>query len=265
MTSSNTAEPATQLDHVVILLPYSYLASPPSWLIENFTLSPGGRHTDNKTENRLILFPDGTYIELISFIHDDPKKREGHRWNKPYGIIDYALTTKSDFDYDGLVVRLRDTGSGISYQEPEAGGRKRPDGVDLKWKVTHPIGAERGEVPFWCHDVTPRDRRVPEGGSHACGALGMAGLRIEVPEETARRVEAALPAITKQSKMDSGFAVGHPKRVDDLKAGFLKVQALQSGDDERQRLTLVLQAPGQTPRDIDAAVGGGHVRIQVQP
>lgn len=36
------------------------------------------RHGDNKTENKLIIFADGSYIELIAFIDDDPGLREGH-------------------------------------------------------------------------------------------------------------------------------------------------------------------------------------------
>jgi hypothetical protein len=36
------------------------------------------RHGDNKTENKLIIFADGSYIELIAFIDDDPKLRDGH-------------------------------------------------------------------------------------------------------------------------------------------------------------------------------------------
>jgi hypothetical protein len=66
--------------HIIILVPYELLTSPPSWLTSAFTVSPGGRHADNRTENRLILLADGSYIELIAFINDDPALREGHWW-----------------------------------------------------------------------------------------------------------------------------------------------------------------------------------------
>jgi hypothetical protein len=39
-----------QLDHIVILLPYTDIVNPPSWITDCFTISPGGRHGDNKTE-----------------------------------------------------------------------------------------------------------------------------------------------------------------------------------------------------------------------
>jgi hypothetical protein len=66
------------LDHIIILLPYSKLLALPAWIPKNFAVTPGGRHADGKTENRLICFEDGTYVELIAFIGDDPKLREGH-------------------------------------------------------------------------------------------------------------------------------------------------------------------------------------------
>lgn len=174
---------AAQLDHVVALLPYKDLIEPPEWITKNFTLSPGGRHADGRTENRLILFRDGTYLELIAFINDDPDKRKGHWWDLDYGIVDYALTTADAYDFDALRHELKQTGTGISYAEPQRGGRTRPDGVEIKWRVTFPTGAQRGEVPFWCHDMSPREYRVPvneTSTTHPCGAIGMSGVVIGI-------------------------------------------------------------------------------------
>ena len=53
------------LDHVVLLLPYDYLGNPPEWIAKNFTVSAGGKHADGKTENRLVLFRDGTYVRFL--------------------------------------------------------------------------------------------------------------------------------------------------------------------------------------------------------
>lgn len=71
---------AAELDHVIMLLPYELVVKPPSWLTDHFVVSPGGVHADGKTENRLVLFQDGSYLELIAFIDDDPEKRRGHWW-----------------------------------------------------------------------------------------------------------------------------------------------------------------------------------------
>jgi hypothetical protein len=70
--------PHLSLDHIIILVPYATLQTPPHWITSNFTFTPGGRHADGKTENRLICFQDGSYLELIAFINDDLKLREGH-------------------------------------------------------------------------------------------------------------------------------------------------------------------------------------------
>jgi hypothetical protein len=98
------------LDHMMILLPYQDLVNPPSRPTKHFTTTPGGRHADGKTENKLICFRDGSHIELIAFINDDPKHREGHWWgDKSPGIIDFAFTSDEDADvhFAGLQERLR--------------------------------------------------------------------------------------------------------------------------------------------------------------
>lgn len=51
-----------------------------SYVQQALTDIAGGKHADGKTENKLILFRDGTYLELIAFVNDDPEKRKGHWW-----------------------------------------------------------------------------------------------------------------------------------------------------------------------------------------
>lgn len=201
-----------QIDHIIILVPYSQLASPPSWLTDNFTISPGGVHSDGCTENRLVLFQDGTYIELIAFVNDDPAKRKGHRWErKQFGFIDFAITTPTDpaggdsatIYYNELSKRIAATASpaaalGIQYLEPIAGGRKKPDGTEIKWKLTIPtLQAElvkgtvapsvTGAVPFFCHDVTPRGLRVDtsnkQATTHPSAVKGIAQFSVIVPPQ----------------------------------------------------------------------------------
>lgn len=107
-----------------------------------------------------------------------------------FGIIDFAFTDSTgnaDIQYSELTERLnilnaRDAEE-VRYAEPVAGGRKRPDGEDVKWKVTFPVLSERqrGELPFFCHDVTPRSVRVPlaeRNVSHPSGAYGIKELSI---------------------------------------------------------------------------------------
>lgn len=257
-----------KLDHVILLLPYDNLSNPPSWLTSNFTLSPGGRHADNKTENRLVLFQDGTYLELIAFINDDPDKRQGHWWDQPFGVLDYAFTT-TELDYDGIVGRLDRTGTGISYDKPTSGGRARPDGVELKWEVTFPTGVERGNIPFFCTDVTPRERRVPltkENSTHPCGAIGMAGMLLEVERSRVGDVARATAAVLDEEETESrGFAVGVPKPSDAHGEASVVLKEAAAGSERALALTLRLRVEGDRGREpIRQVVGDGVVSISFE-
>ena len=192
------------LDHIIILVPYKDLAEPPQWLTKNFTITPGGRHADGKTENRLICFQDGSYIEWIAFIDDNPELRKGHHWDKPFGIVDFAFTTAdgANKNFADLQTRLRATkGCDVRYEEPKQGGRKREDGVELQWQVTFPNttnGYQRGELPFFCHDITSRSLRVPSSAqstTHPSFAYGIKELTVFVPETRVKALIQAYSAI----------------------------------------------------------------------
>jgi hypothetical protein len=249
----------SQIDHIVLLLPYSMIKSPPTWLSSAFTISPGGRHADNRTENRLILFADGSYLELIAFIDDNTKLREGHWWDKPYGVVDWALTSTADEqpDVKSINSRLGSKDSKVRYADPVAGGRKRPDGVELQWKVTFPTGIERGAMPFWCHDVTEREKRIPlskEATNHPNGALGVAGIRVEVDEERVKAVREAVGAIVGNEQL----VLGAPKVVKGLKDPWVQVRTTE-GTGDVLKLKLVLQTSGGAPDEIRQKVGDGEV------
>lgn len=162
--------------------------------------------------------------------------------------------------------RLESLNSVVRYAQPIAGGRKRPDGVELKWKVTFPTGVERGVVPFWCHDVTEREKRVPvsaEATSHPCGALGVAGVRVEVDGGRSKAVSEAVGAIVGNEK----GVLGAPKAVDGLRQPWAQVQAATEGSDKVLKLALVLQTAAggnNTPRDIRQPVGDGEVDIRFE-
>lgn len=161
-----------QLDHLVILLPHAYLGEEtPAWLSDNFTIIPGGRHGDGKTENKLIVLDDGSYMELIAFIQDDPERRAGHYWDKPYGAVDFALTTAGSGQdvaseagtvHSSITERLASLEGShstchhaasqpvfkhLSYSKPVHGGRTNQSGEQIEWQVTFPTGVGRGEVP----------------------------------------------------------------------------------------------------------------------
>lgn len=256
------------LDHVVILLPYDYLENPPSWIKDNFTISPGGRHGDNKTENRLILFQDGTYLELIAFINDDPEKRKGHWWDKPYGVVDYAFCTEQ-FDYEDLTKRLENSETGITYNPPKPGGRARPDGVELRWEVCFAKGVERGYIPFFCTDVTPRERRVPitkENTTHACGAIGMAGVMLEFKKDQLDHFSTATAAILGSSKTkENEYTTHSPNEVEKAKQPTVRLHERASDSDKDLALALILQTAAHEKKDgIEQHIDGGVVSIKFE-
>ena len=258
-----------QLDHVVLLVPYRAILEPPGWIIDNFIVSTGGRHADGKTINRLILFKDGTYLELIAFINDDPVKAAGHGWDKDFGVVDIALTTRRAFDHKALQEKLRQTGTDISYADPLVGGRTSSDGPDLKWKVTIPQGIERGAVPFWCHDVTPRERRVrgTEGNTqHPCGAMGVAGIFVEIRREDFNRAQAALAVIVGNEGNGSDFEMGTPYDIGMIDRPNIRLRKSLLDSKEQLRLRLVLYNPrAPTPSPIEQRIGSGMVSIRFEP
>ncbi|KAF2720046.1 hypothetical protein K431DRAFT_286198 [Polychaeton citri CBS 116435] len=260
-----------QADHFVLLLPYKDIVDPPNWVTENFRVSPGGRHVDGRTENKLVIFSDGTYLELIAFVEDDPQKRNGHWWDKPFGIVDFALTSPNvnDFDVDALNARIEKAGSVVRYQQPIKGGRTRPDGVEMEWKVTFPVtnteGVQRGVVPFFCHDLTPRERRVPaskESTTHPSEAVGVAGIRITL--KNAEKVEELRRAATGITGVD-GSHVGRPVDSGGSSGNSVRPHIEFVEDDTLQvpfRLSLIVELPSGTKREaIDQKIENGFVRI----
>lgn len=136
--------------------------------------------------------------------------------DKPYGVVDFAFTTKDDGfgTLPGIKERLSDTETSISYSDPQEGGRLTPQGLELRWRVTFPTGTGRGTVPFWCHDLTPRQRRVPitpANSTHPCGATGIGGIRLQVEEAAVSGLGKALAAIVDQDVNSAGrYEIGVP-------------------------------------------------------
>lgn len=198
------------LDHIIILVPYGWLSNPPAWITSNFTITPGGQHADGKTENFLVIFEDGVYLEFIAFINDDPAHRKGHWWGeKKVGIVDFAFTSAS-LDAPTLFSQLEDRltrlelgeeAPKVQYQAPVAGGRVRPDGQKIGWNVTFPIvntGYQRGELPFFCQDLTPRQLRAPiteTNTTHPNGTYGVDEFYVFIPAERANALARAYSAV----------------------------------------------------------------------
>ncbi|KAJ1330835.1 VOC family protein [Microdochium nivale] len=203
---------STQQDHVVLLVDTPFYENLPAWVADNFTVTPGGHHPGQPSRNKLVIFQDGTYLEFFNW-YDTPPALDQESlpmrfWGpKNPGLIDFAVTdtTRSAEESVETVNRLlaaspdKDFGLGVKFGAPIAGSRKTGDGHEIKWELTRPEftggdktpGPElfptgRIDVPFFCHDITPRADRVPsqnpEKTTHPCGATGIASCDILVPK-----------------------------------------------------------------------------------
>lgn len=295
--ASLLASPTPLLDHIVILVPHAFLASPPSWLAEAFTLYPGGKHADGATENLLVFLADGSYLELIAFVDDDVGRggRAGHRWGgqKEGTVIDWALTLlspESEKDTTGgldaisaafkdIQRRVRGVGDGIEYRDLVRGGRDRPDGEVLKWATSAAADAagrplEPGVLPFWCLDETPRELRVPykDGrlAEHASGAAGVAVLQVAPPAAATtksgddasdlRPVYDVLFTKTEGGDQGSAWTVRTPE-AGQHKNGQIRLTAPGSEQETTDKLTIKFFT---TSPDLAGKKIGGRVTEQAQ-
>jgi Glyoxalase-like domain len=168
-----------RLDHLVVLV-YDLEQAASDYEGLGFRVIPGGEHADGLTRNALVPFTDGTYLELVAFSDpDDPRDNAwGWRSAKTSGFIDWCVAS------DDLQAQVRALAEyGLEAGDPVAGGRRLPDGMELRWRTARFEQAGRA-LPFLIEDLTPRERRVPDGPTtnHPNGVTGIAGLMVAVAD-----------------------------------------------------------------------------------
>ncbi|KAH8984989.1 glyoxalase-like domain-containing protein [Lactarius hatsudake] len=197
------------LDHIVHLTPPGTIYATAKQFRElGFNVIAGGTHAGGLTANSLIILPDGTYLELISFTHPESHyphsspshdARHHHQWaNKENGWV--AETRYS----------------------PETG-------VNIKWELTTPARwAEKkggSRLPFFCGDCDAT--RVagacvptrPESNTvHPNGAQGVAHLRVLAPPRMFAAVSTEFTAILGEAPIE-GPAGAHVWLLDLLPGG----------------------------------------------
>ncbi|HJQ29514.1 MAG TPA: VOC family protein [Rubrobacter sp.] len=170
----------TRLDHVVILVRDLDVAVA-GYERLGFVVTPGGEHADGLTRNALIPFEDGSYFELLAFLDPEDSRDNVWGWRKflPHGgLIDYCVASD---DLDSDVSRLESLG--FEMDGPDDGGRRLPDGTQIRWRSAR-IRQEGRLLPFLIEDLTPREERVPGGpaADHPNGASGLSRLEIATPD-----------------------------------------------------------------------------------
>jgi hypothetical protein len=221
-----------RLDHLVILVGDLDLAAADYERL-GFTVTPGGEHADGLTRNALVPFEDGSYFELVSFL--DPEDPTDNVWGwrgflPKEGLIDYCVASA---DLESDVRRLESLGFGVD--GPDDGGRRLPDGVEIRWRSAR-MCQEGRLLPFLIEDLTPRELRVPGGpaAEHPNGATGIARLEISAPD-----VEEAAASLAMLVESDTGVSVR-------LGACLLSPVATEKGD---------AAAPGPSAVELIGEVG----------
>ncbi|KAI0696557.1 glyoxalase-like domain-containing protein [Cerioporus squamosus] len=181
--------PSTKiLDHIPHLTPPGTLQeSAEAFRKLGFTVIPGGTHAGGATANALVVFADGTYLELIHFVRP-PEPDDPNPWaRKQPGWIDYAFlgTGGKPSIADAINARAKREGTGsVVHYEESKGGRRREDGKVLEWVISSTGEELRGALPFFCGDVTPRDWRVPleprSNTEHTNTTLGVSYIKLLV-------------------------------------------------------------------------------------
>lgn len=168
---------ALSLDHVVIYV-NDLNAAMDDYREAGFTVNYGGQHADGITENGLIVFADGTYLELIALVEGKHYAEANFKaLIKEHGVgyTGYALQS-DNIEADLGAIRER----GVAVSEIRDGGRARPDGVQLQWKSAR---IDDGMSPFVIQDISERHLRVPQDEAainHTNGATGIHELLIQV-------------------------------------------------------------------------------------
>ncbi|MEP6989172.1 MAG: VOC family protein, partial [Chloroflexota bacterium] len=117
----------------------------------------GGVHAGGKTHNALIVFSDGSYLELLAptspelLNNIDPDDRSSFLFllAQGEGLGGYALFS-DDIEADVAAMQKR----GLAIHLRPTNGRARPDGQQLRWRTA--VRDNGSMTPFFLQDETPR-------------------------------------------------------------------------------------------------------------
>ena len=100
---------------------------------------------------------------------------------------------------------------------------------------------------------------------HPCGAIGVAGISIDIREADFDRVQAALSVVIGSDADCVSFEVGTPYYTGKLEPPDVRLRKHLAGDKEQLRLSLVLYNPrNPAPTIIEQKIGSGVVSIRFE-
>lgn len=198
-----------RFDHAIILV-HDLQKSIAHYHAQGFNPFFGGEHAGGKTHNALIVFADGSYLELLAptspaLLNDiDPNDHTSFLFllTQSEGLGGYALLSGG---LEPDVAAMQGRGLGVTLSAPN--GRARPDGKMLRWRTA---ALDDGTMtPFFIQDETPRVLRVPDEASiteQPNGTTGVAALTIGVPELAAGIHDYEMMTGIKAQTIDDGSA-----------------------------------------------------------
>ena len=221
-------------------------------LIGTRPLQPGGEHADGLTRNALVPFGDGSYFELVTFLNPEDTGDNVWGWRgflPREGLIDYCVASD---DLGSDVRRLESLGFGVD--GPDDGGRRLPDGTEIRWRSAR-MRQEGRILPFLIEDLTPRELRVPgaSAAEHPNGATGISRLEISAPD--AEEAATSLSAL-----VDARDGTGTSVR---LGACALSPEATEKEDAAPGPLAVELVGESESSHEFDPLLAHG-IRIRIQ-
>ena len=170
-----------------------------------FTVTPGGDHAHRGSHNALVTFQDGSYIEIIAFKHEPPVK-DNTWWDllqTGEGLVDVAVLSA-----DLLADTSRLANAGHQIAGPIQGGRHRPDGIEIAWRVARIDVADENRLPFVIDDLTEHDLRVPGGEAavHPNGTTGIGSVVFAVT--SAQNVRSAWTDLFGTPEVEDSYVMG---------------------------------------------------------
>jgi catechol 2,3-dioxygenase-like lactoylglutathione lyase family enzyme len=204
----------TRIDHVMICVP-DLAKGIEAYTRLGFTVYPGGSHTGRPTHNA-IAFHDEDYLEILS-IRDRSAVEPGSpdaslaRYLDEGGGFRIVSLQSDDLAADVAAMRQR----GVDVGEIRDGGRRTPEGQELRWRAAF-LGPQDALPIFFIQHLTPLAERKAQAvkmGSHPNGVMRVERAYVAVPDvaEAARSYARVLgrpvPAIQRGAVIKADMAV----------------------------------------------------------
>jgi len=204
----------TRIDHVMICVP-DLAKGAEAYTRLGFTVYPGGSHTGRPTHNA-IAFHDEDYLEILS-IRDRSAVTPGSPDASLAEYLDqgggFRIVALQSDDLAADVAAMR--GRGVDVGEIRDGGRRTPEGQELRWRAAF-LGPGDDLPIFFIQHLTPlaeRKAHAVKMGSHPNGVTRVERAYVAVEDVAAaarayaRVLGRPVPAIQRGAVIKADMAV----------------------------------------------------------